>query len=372
MKMLDDLEYIHSIDKSNMLKVMESFPEQLLEALDIAERSKIPRIDGREIDNVIVAAVGGSAIQGDLIRNWVEDQMTIPLEVCRDSNLPFYADSGTLVIAVSYSGNTQETLSQVLDAFERRCKVFTVTSGGQLARISKKLAIPTIKVSSGLVPRAALPHLLASTAHILSRSRLIKNILEETKLASSQLREIRREVRAENPLPNNRAKQFALDLLGKFPVIYSSTRLSGVARRMKNQLNENSKVHSKFELLPEAIHNEIEGWKRLNVVEEMGMPFSIVFVRDAEESKSEKVRFEEMKKLLGEAGFSEIKQVLLEGETKLGRLLSGVYFGDFVSFYLAVARGFDPTPIKSIEKLKRRIDGRLKFKVRLKRKLRQL
>lgn len=370
--MLDDLDYIHSIDKSNMLKVIETFPEQLLEALSIVEQSEIPKIDGRKINNIVVAAVGGSAIQGDLIRNWIEDQMAIPLEICRDSTLPSYADGRTLVIAVSYSGDTQETLSQVIEACERRCKVFSVTSGGQLARISKRLGVPTVKVRSGLVPRAALPHLLTSTAYILSRSGLIKSIQEEIKLASRQLSEIRGEIRAENPLENNRAKQFALDMLGKFPVIYSSTRVSGVARRMKNQFNENSKVPSKFELLPEAIHNEIEGWKRLDVAEEASVPFSIVFVRDTGESESERLRFEEMKKILNEAGFSEVKQVLLEGETKLGRLLSGVYFGDFASFYLAVARGFDPTLIKSIEKLKKRIDGRSKFKVRLEKRLRQL
>jgi len=372
MTMLDDLDYIHSIDKSNMLRAIETFPEQLQEALSIFEQSKIRKTDGRGIGNIVVAAVGGSAIQGDLIRNWIEDEMAIPLEVCRDSTLPSYADRRTLVIAVSYSGNTQETLSQVLEAYEKRCKVFSVTSGGQLAKISKKLGVPTVKVRSGLVPRAALPHLLTSTAHILWRSGLIKSIQEEIKLASRQLGEIRREIRAENPLQSNRAKQFAIDLLGKFPVVYSSARVSGVARRMKNQFNENSKVPSKFELLPEAIHNEIEGWKRLNMAEEESMPFSIIFIRDTEESKSECIRFEEMKKLLNEAGVSEVKQILLQGETKLGRLLSGVYFGDFVSFYLAVARGFDPTPIRSIEKLKKIIDGRLKFKLSLEKRLREL
>jgi len=372
MTMLDDLDYIHSIDKSNMLRVIETFPEQLLEALSIVEQSKIRKTDGREINNIVVAAVGGSAIQGDLIRNWTEDEMAIPLEVCRDSTLPSYADRRTLVIAVSYSGDTQETLSQVIEAYEKRCKVFSVTSGGQLAMISKKLGVPTVKVRSGLVPRAALPHLLTSTAHVLWRSRLIKSIQEEIKLASRQLSEIRREIRADSPLQNNSAKQFAIELLGKFPVIYSSARVSGVARRMKNQFNENSKVLSKFELLPEAIHNEIEGWKRLDVAEEESMPFSIIFIRDSEESKSERIRFEEMKKLLNEAGVSEVKQIPLEGETKLGRLLSGVYFGDFVSFYLAVARGFDPTPIRSIEKLKKRIDGRLRFKVSLEKRVREL
>jgi len=372
MTILDDLEYIHSIDKSNMLRVIETFPEQLLEALSVVERSKIRKIDGRKVNSIVVAAVGGSAIQGDLIRNWNEDQMAIPLEICRDSTLPSYADRRTLVIAVSYSGNTQETLSQVVEAYERRCKVFSVTSGGQLERISEKLGVPTVKVRSGLVPRAALPHLLTSTAHIIWRSGLMKSIQEEIKLASRELSEIRKEIRAENPLQNNRAKQFAIDLLGKFPAIYSSARTSGVARRMKNQFNENSKVPSKFELLPEAIHNEVEGWKRLDAAEEASMPFSIVFIRDTEETESECVGFEEMKKLLNEAGVSEVKQVLLEGETKLGRLLSGVYFGDFVSFYLAVARGFDPTPIKSIEKLKKRIDGRSRFKVRLEKRLRQL
>jgi len=371
MTILDDLDYIHSLDKSNMLRVIETFPEQLLEALSIVEQSEIRKIDGRKISNIVLAAVGGSAIQGDLIRNWIEDQMAIPMEICRDSSLPAYADRKTLVIAVSYSGNTQETLSQVIEACERRCKVFSVTSGGELERISKRLGVPTVKVKSGFVPRAALPHLLTSSAYILSISGLIKSIHGEIKLASRRLSEIRRGIRAENPLHSNRAKQFASDLLGKYPVVYSSTRVSGVARRMKNQFNENSKVPSKFELLPEAIHNEIEGWKRLDVVEETGMPFSIVFVRDAEESKSERLRFEEVKKLLNESGFSEVKEVLLEGETKLGRLLSGVYFGDFVSFYLAVARGFDPTPIESIEKLKKRIDRRFRFKVMLEKRLRQ-
>jgi len=374
MTMLDDFDYIHSIDKSNMLRVIETFPDQLLEGLSIAEQSKIRKIDGRKIDNIVVAAVGGSAIQGDLIRNWIGDQMAIPMEVCRDSILPSYADRGTLVIAISYSGNTQETLSQVMGAYERRCKVFSVTSGGQLARISKRLGLPTVKVRPGFVPRAALPHLFTSTAHILSRSGLIKSIREEIKLASRRLSETGREIRVENPLRNNRAKKFALDLLGKYPVIYSSARVSSVAMRMKNQFNENSKVPCKFELLPEALHNEVEGWKPLDVAKGKSMPFSIVIVRDAGESKSERVRFEEMKKLLRESGVSEVKQILLEGDTKLGRLLSGVYFGDFVSFYLAVSRGFDPTPMGSIEKLKKRMKGRLrfKFKLRLEKRRRQL
>jgi len=367
MELLDDLQEMRKIDQADMLEAISSVPEHYLAALDIVKKSSLEEFLSKEIANCVIAGVGGSAIGGDIICNWVERRVGLPIQVCRDYHLPAYANRRTAVIAISYSGETAETLNQFLEAYERNCVLAGVCSGGRLEKICSELGIPLVKVEKGLQPRAALPYLFVAPALLMERLGLIENAEREIKSAVENLRKIREKVGASIPVQQNPAKRLALSLVGKFPIIYSLRRVDSVARRLKNQFNENSKVSAKVDFLPEASHNEIEGWgKALNSV------FSIIFVRDNGESQEEISGIEEMKSLLEKSGISDMNEIRGEAETVLGRLLSAIYYCDYVSYYLAIARGVDPTPVERIQMLKKRILERTKFQETLDERMKEL
>jgi glucose/mannose-6-phosphate isomerase len=366
---LDDLNQIRAIDRFNMVEAIETMPEQLIDALNIAYASNLEGVAGKDFANVIIAGVGGSAIGGDIIVNWISDKVSVPIHVCRDYRIPAYANEDTFVIAVSYSGETEETLKVLLEAYERGCVLAAVFSGGKMEEISEKFNMPSVKVRRNLQPRAALPYLFSPLAVMLEKCGLIENLREEVNLTVGRLNELRGRIGLLTPMERNSAKQLAARLVGRIPVIYSLKRTECLARRLKNQFNENSKVPAKYDCLPEACHNEVEGWQN-SMLE--GTPPFFIFIRDSEESEDEAYRMEEMEKAVTESGVAEVSEVYCEAETRLARLFTGIYYGDYLSFYLAAARGVDPTPINRIQKLKERISARTKFEKFLEEKVKKL
>jgi len=302
---------------NDVLKVEVEFPEEYGKA-----------------SNVIISGMGGSGIAGDIVRDLLEDTLPKQIHVCKKSSLPAFADENTLLISISYSGDTTETLSVLNNAIDKGCRIFGMTSDGEMENIFKNQKIPYVKLPKGYAPRTALPFMLFNLINVFRKLGWIK---EDTYL--EELRDKRDEI-------EDAAKEIAKKLKGKLIIIYSGYQ--SVAHRFKSQLNENSKALAKYDIIPEMFHNEINSWSKAS-------NFHIIFLNDGQESEKIKAMIEISKKLLDEDDYTEI---VAKGDTKLNRMLYLIWLGDFISYYLAVENKVDPEKIPATEFLKSELQSR--------------
>lgn len=350
MKDVDDSQVIAEFDKSDMLSIIRSFPQQWKEAQDIGRQFSLPADYGRP-DKIVVTGMGGSAMGGDILRSYLSKEMKIPVFVNRNYTLPGFVDENTLLLVVSYSGNTEETLSAYQQGVDLSAKIIAVTSGGRLKELSEAKGIPVVIVPPGMPPRTALGYLFLPSLIILERLGLVEakgKDIEETGLL---LGELSRRWDPLSPSARNRTKDLARKLLGKLPLIYGSELLAAVCLRWKTQINENSKSLAYPVLFSELNHNEIVGWEGM---EELRKNIEIIILRDKEEQERIKKRIEITESVIGERP-GGLEDVWSEGQSLLARLFSLIYLGDWVSFYLAILYGLDPTPVRPIESLKKRL-----------------
>jgi len=357
---LDQEEEIKEIDKSEMLKICMRIPEDCAEAIKRAKGIKIPRevnisesasITYKQPRCVLIAGMGGSAIGGEVLRDWLRDQVPIPIEVCRDYALPNYANQNTLVFAVSYSGNTEETLRAIVDAVRRGCMVMTITSGDHLLSLSKKLRIPYLKIPGGMPPRAAIPYLFFPLPVLMKKMGLPLKIEEEVTETVGILQKLRKETAPQTITDNNPSKKLALELAETIPIVYGFGPYGAVAHRWKTQFNENSKVPSYWEVFPELNHNEVMGWE---APEALTRKFSVILLRDQDEAPEIRRKIEVTKQLaLYKA--QRVLEIYAVGRGKLAKIFSLLHIGDMTSVYLAILRRTDPTPVRTIERIKEKV-----------------
>lgn len=341
---LDDLNEIQKIDRHQMLSYCKDAYQHYKRAAEIATTMSVRYPPPQTI---IVGGMGGSAIGGELLRDWARDKVPIPIAVCRDYSLPEYANRLTLVIVVSYSGETEEALSLFLDALTRNCMIVCISSGGTLLKFAAKLGIPSLHVPPRLPPRVALPYLFIPCLILLKKIGCIAQITSEISEAVDVLTEISATNSPETPVKVNVAKTLASHIHGTFPIICGFGIYRAASKRLKQQFNENSKILSKWASFPELNHNEIVGWLESNDL----TSFSFIFIRDKDESEVMRNRIEVTKALLRKTS-QNIFEVWSEGTGRLAKMLSVVLLGDFVSVYLATIRRIDPTPITPITLLK--------------------
>jgi glucose/mannose-6-phosphate isomerase len=345
---LDDLHEIERIDRNNMLSLCIEAPKHVRKAIELA---KTASISYSKPETIIVAGMGGSAIGGELLKDWVKDKVNVPVEVCKEYSLPAFANEKTLVFTLSYSGETEETLSMFLDAIKKNCMIFCISSGGRLQQFAEKLELPHLQVPSGMPPRAAFPYLFMPLLRILEKIKVISNIDPEISEIIRVLKQSAKKNTHETPFDDNPSKILASKIQGTIPITYGFGIYRAVAQRYKQQFNENSKVPAKWNFLPELNHNEIMGWED---PEDLAGCFSTIFIRDEYESKKMKYRIEATKDLMLEKT-EKIFEVWSIGERKLARMLYSIYVGDLTSVYLAILRSIDPTPVRTISLLKNRI-----------------
>ena len=348
---LDDIGRIGKVDKSNMLAFCVNAATHYREAARVAERISLPCVKRYAApENVVIVGMGGSAIGGELLKDWTRDKAQVPIEVCRAYALPAYANEKSLVLIASYSGETEETLSAFLDAVKRRCMVFCVCSGGRLLEFAEKLGVPFLRVPTGFPPRAALPYLFVPLLRVLEKVGVVLNVSGELSEAIKLLARVGGENAPQKPAKANFAKTLALEINGTMPVVYGFGVYRSVSQRFKQQFNENSKVPSKWEFFSELNHNEIMGWEKAG---KLANCFSVIFIRDKNEPDAIRSRIEVTKALLSSG--SRMFEVWAQGESVLARMLSTVCVGDFASVYLAILRSVDPTPVESINVLKEKM-----------------
>lgn len=344
--MLDDLKYIHEKDAQDALGSAEKQWQQLDHDFGVEWPG------GKEADkvrNIIVAGMGGSALAASLIKSW--PGIGLPFEVVRDYALPRYADSHTLVIASSYSGNTEETQACLKDAEKRGCQIAVIAAGGALRDAAKEKNYPFYKVPSGFQPRMAVFYNFAALIHLLeSISCIKKGSADELKETANWLKEQTVSWLPTERVQDNQAKQLALELMGKSPVIYGGPLLFPAAYKWKINFNENAKNVAWCGALPEFNHNEFLGWSSHPVEK----PYGVIDLRSSLEHPKVQKRFEVSERLL--SGLRPAPHVVeAQGDTILQHLLWTITLGDFVSLYLALLNGLNPTPVDLIEKLKKEL-----------------
>jgi len=343
---LDEPERVKEFDRSDMLADLVKTPDYCRYAIKRAEQVSVPK--GGSPKNIVVVGMGGSAIGGEILHDWLRDTISIPIEVCRDYTLPAYVNKDTLVFVNSYSGNTEETLTAFLTAIRRKCTVAAVTSGGQLWAFCKKLRVPHVIIPEGLQPRVAIPYMFFPLPVLMEKMGILSNIDNELKETIQILERAAKANAPDVPTSKNKAKQLAQELMETIPVIYGFRQYSSVAQRLKAQFNENSKVPSKYELFPELNHNETVGYE---APESLNKKHSIILIRDPQEPPEIRNRIETTINLV----FNRAKKVLeikAEGQGKLAKMFSVLCTGDFASVYLAILQSKDPTPVDIIVRVK--------------------
>ncbi len=352
---LDNVEAIRMIDKENMGRMISSFPSLLKEAVTLSRGLALPR-DYRNVKEIIVCGMGGSAIGGDLFKDLSQSITPLRVSVIRDYDLPNHVDGNSLVVAVSYSGNTEETLEAFKQAYERGSRMVAVASNGLLEKACSKLKIPFLGVPSGYTPRSALPLLFIPLLKIAEEIGF--PVVGEGELAEAHrlVEEYNHGLTPENPLSRNPAKQLAARLHEKLPIIYSMGHLKSVALRYKDQINENAKMRAMCDQLPEANHNEVEAWEKIDFKELLHVVFIDSRFKNPYLAESINQLVSTIEK--EGVGLSMVKPL---GETMLEEMLSAIILGDWVSYYLAILRGVDPAPVRLISELKMKHDEKTRY-----------
>lgn len=341
------------LDKANMIELLEEFPQKMKDALRLGEEFSISTSAfTRNFKNIVILGMGGSAIGGDLLSNYLTDELAIPIVVIRGYDIPKFVNEDSLVFAVSYSGNTEETLSTLKKCLEVKARVIALTSGGKLAALSQENNFPVIKVPTGIQPRAAISYLFFPVLKALERLGLIKERNSEIEETHNILRELSREYGAKSPSKNNLAKKVALILYQHLPLIYGSEGLLGaVAMRWKTQINENSKWPCFWNVFPELDHNEIVGYEIENGI---NLQVKIVYLQDKEGLLRVEQRREITRKII-EDKVAEFIVCPSRGKGKMARMFSLIFLGDLASYYLAILNQVDPSPVACIEDLKKEL-----------------
>lgn len=352
MRDIDSLKLILDLDKNNMLTLLLNFPLQCEDAWKRTRKFSAPK-DYRNIDKIVFAGLGGSAIGADLIRSYLTNELNKPIVVVRDYSLPKYVDKKTLLFICSYSGNTEETISCYKDGSKKKAKIIVISSDGKLLNSAKKSKIPYVQIPKDMPPRTALGYLSVVPLGVFCRLKLIKDKSLELNRVIKELKVLRDNFLSPYVMcKRNIAKKIAKEIHNKYVFIYGpNLHFDTATIRFRGQLAENSKALASSHVLPEMNHNEIVGWVH---PKELFKKFVVIILRDSQEHPQVKKRMQITTDIIEKEG-AKVIQIYSRGKGLLARIFSVIYIGDFTSFYLALLYGIDPTPVDRITYLKKRL-----------------
>lgn len=327
------------IKPGDLYSLIIDFPNQVREALTLGTDVIIRD----PIDHVIIAGMGASGCAGEVLTSILWEDST-PIHTIKGMSLPAFAHKNSLVICISYSGDTSETISMYNDATKKKCKLMVITSGGKLARMAIQDGIPSVLVPRGLLPRQAYGYFVFCLLAILSRSNLCQNHLQSFENLLTLL---------EHHPYQSSSQVLGKKLGGTIPVIYTTPRLEGVGNHWKISLNENAKMHAFNNTIPEACHNELCGYEHLK------MPCHAILLHDDRDPPGLKKRIDAFKQVIRQHG-AGVTDIELKGISHLSKIISACHLGDFVSYYAAESRGVDPftsKPMDEYQSLVRKAEG---------------
>jgi glucose/mannose-6-phosphate isomerase len=346
---LDAAAALAAADPGAMLAAVAGAGDQARAAAEAAKRADLA---GPRPDNVAVAGMGGSGVTGDVLAALAFGESPVPVVTAKGDRLPAFVGPGTLLIAVSYSGNTEEALACYEASGMLGAHRIVVSSGGELARMARKDDVPVIPVAGGLQPRAAVAYMTIAALEVAWLCGAGPRMTTEVDVAAEHLEELVTEWGPDGS-DDSEAKVLARGLHGAVPVISGSGLTEAVAYRWKTQINENAKLPAFANELPELDHNEICGWSGAGAIGR----FAAVFLDDPDTHPRVRDRIELTEGIIREQGHATFVAGS-RGQTRVERVMSLVLLGDLVSLYLAVLRGIDPTPVDVIETLKSRLSER--------------
>lgn len=343
--MLDDLKYIHDKDAQDALGIAAKQPGQLLHDFDIAGWN--PKAS---FSNVVYAGMGGSALAASLGRTW--PGYNVPFEICQQYHIPHYVSKGTLFIACSYSGNTEETLSALAEAEKTEATIVVIAGGGKLQEIAKEKGYFFILLPKAEQPRYAVFYNLKANIQLFTKAKVLLTNVSGKDLQSTVtfLENHTAAFIPTNPTKKNPAKTLAQEIMGKSLVVYGGPLLAPAAYKWKISSNENAKNVAWVGYLPEFNHNEFIGWSS----QPHHKPYAVVDLRSSFEHPRVQQRFELSAKLLS-GKRPEPHTVNAVGETLVEQLLWTVMMGDFTTLYLGLLNGLNPAPVELVERLKKEL-----------------
>ncbi len=325
-----------SLDKSNMAGFLDRFQEQIVEGYKLG--SKI--VPEGSFDNIVICGMGGSALGGRILKSYLGNK--IPIFIVDDYSLPEFVNKKSLVFVNSYSGNTEETLEAYQQALKRNLNIIVLTNGGKLEELATQNKIPIIKILSCPQPRLSYGYQLLSMLRVLENCDLVKSNKQLVdNLAVS--------IGIQKEKIKTAAKTLANKIANKIPVIYGSKNLESVAYKWKINFNENAKTSAFYNIFPEHNHNELNGLLKTNG------PLHMIFLKCKDDHPRVRKRMDAVKKISADLGI-ENTTIEAEGNNLLERIISTTYLGDWVSYFLALEYGIDPTPVELVEKFKKMLD----------------
>ncbi len=330
-----------------MQSYLYGLPDQFGQMLQMS--IDLPDCYQKQYHNIVVSGLGGSAIGGDILRSYALRRCPVPIIVNRDYVLPAFVDSHTLVLAVSYSGNTEETLSAYQQARQHGADIIVVSSGGRLSEMARKDGYLVMAVPGGMSPRAASGYLFCPLALILEKMNLLPEASQDLQETWRVLGEMRAEIHPEVSGENNPARQLAQQMKDRIPIIWGSSGHSEIAAlRWKAQINENAKAPAYYNAFPELDHNELVGFE---APPELLGKLLVIILCDPDDHEQVKKRIRISEEII-KAKVAGTILIKTRGQSWLAKLYSLIYIGDYASFYLAQEYGINPTPVKVIDYLK--------------------
>ena len=350
--LLDDPARLGDLDPGGMLGHVARLGQQLRAGYRSAkETAELP--SGRDVGTVVICGMGASGLGGDVFRSLYAARARVPIVVCKGYELPEFCGRDSLVIAMSFSGDTEETLAAYGEAVSRGCRVVAVSAAGELRIRSGEDDVPHVSIPADVpVPRAALGYLAAAPIGVLESAGVIPPAGRTVEAAAALVDGLAGRLGPDRPLASNPMKELAAWIGHRHPVVWASEGLGeAAALRFKNQVNENAKRPAFVATFPELDHNDIEGWSAAS-----GAGFALIVLRNRGEHVRVAARVEATFEAIAASGL-EWRQVWGEGSSPIEQLFSLIVLGDFASTYLALLLGVDPTPIPVLTSLKERLRG---------------
>lgn len=349
-ELMANFEDLKKLDKHHIFDEIDVQPDQLRLNFADSMADKLSLEMGLGIKNIVFAGMGGSALAGTIVKNWLGGQLLVPLEVVRGYDLPGYVGNGSLVVVSSASGNTEEALSALKQALRLNAQVVVMSSGGLLEKAAKERVLLEIELQHYAQPRLGVFADVKALACVLENLGLAGKVDMRRELEDvASFLDTQKAQWNLDAKDDNVARKIAKGLHGKPALIYAGPTLAAAAYKWKIDINENAKQMANANVYPELNHNEMQGWlfpeaKHLQVVE----------LHSSLDHPRIKKRFVVTRQVLAKHGYEPI-EVEVVGNTHIQQLLSTILLGDYVSAYLGILNGIDPTPVELVEKFKKEL-----------------
>lgn len=353
MEILDDVARIKKLDKSGVYHSIISLDKQCQDAWEKVCEIETPD-DYKDFSQVIVCGMGGSALGAHVVQSLFQAELRIPLIIVRDYDLPSFVNQDSLVVLSSYSGNTEETLSCAEKAIDRKIKSFIITSGGKLAEIAQSNSLPCYIIDPVYnpcgQPRMATGYSIFGQLALFACLDLISLTEEEVRRTIQLIKTLQGKFSVEVPCSENLAKQIAKEIVEKIPLLVTAQHLIGAAHVFNNQLNENAKHFSNFQVIPELNHHLMEG---LAYPKQNSQVLHFIFILSSFYPQRIQQRFKLTKDIVEKNEISAKNIEIPQVQTKLEEVFGLIVLGSFVSFYLAMLHNVDPAPVPWVDYFKK-------------------